>query len=282
MAMAESNPAPIAPLLNGVPETMLWPLYNRAFAASQSNPILHDPLSIELTERIDYDFEARFGKASIMHAIRARRCDELVTDYLRLETRKPTVVALGEGLDSQLWRLGDAPLQWISVDVPEAIALRDQLLPPDPRVQHIACSAMDFSWMDHVPATSRPFISASGLLMYFSNADVAALLEAIAARFPDAQLFFDTIPPGFSRRTMQGMQLTQHYTTPPMPWGITIGDIPRFLRSVQGLLPVSVQTYADPYPQYTKFYKALSLIPPLRNRLAPALVHARVVDPHTA
>ena len=64
-----------------------------------------------------------------------------------------------------------------------------------------------------------------------------------------------------------------------MPWGINMGEIPRFLRSVQGLKPVTVQTYADPFPRYTKFYKALSLVPPIRNHLAPALVHARVIDP---
>ncbi|MFF7357158.1 MULTISPECIES: hypothetical protein [Streptomyces] len=42
--------------LEGVPETLLWNLHQRAFAARQPHPVLDDAKAIELVERIDYPF----------------------------------------------------------------------------------------------------------------------------------------------------------------------------------------------------------------------------------
>lgn len=141
---------------------------------------------------------------------------------------------------------------------------------------NVARSALDPAWMNAVPADARPFITAAGLLMYFAEKDVRRLLTRIGERFQEAEVFFDTIAPFFSRRTAKGMKVTKLYTAPPMPWGISFDDIPDFVRSIPRLEPVSVQTYADPRPQRTRLYKLLSRIPPVRRALAGCLVHARV------
>lgn len=267
---------PIA--LDGVPETMLWPLWNRAAEVERTDRLLEDPMAAELVKRIDYDFLGHFGKPTVFHVIRARFCDDLIRNYLAREgEREPVVVALGDGLDTQLWRIGDERLRWISVDVPESIQVRRELLPPHSRATLLAGSALNSAWMDAVPSNARPLITAAGLLMYFKEADVRGLLTKIAQRFPGAEVFFDTIPPLFSQRSMKGLiKVTKRYTVPPMPWGIKMNDLPAFIHSIPQLVPVTVQTYADPWPKRARLYKILSSIRLLRNRLAGCLVHAQV------
>ena len=261
--------------LSGVPETMLWPLWNRAVEKSRRAPLIDDPLAVGLIDRIDYDFAGRFGKPSVMHAIRARHSDDLIRDYLAQGEEPRTVVALGDGLETQFWRVDDGHVRWLSIDLPEAIAVRRRLLPDHPRAATIAASALDPAWLDAVPRDPPPFITASGLLMYFEQPDVVALLTRLAARFPGAELFFDTIPPYISRRTIEGLNLTKKYTAPPMPWGISLDDIPAFVRGLRRYQVRSIQTYADPFPQRTRLYKLLSYIAVVRRRYAPGLVHLR-------
>ena len=263
--------------LDGVPETMLWPLWNRAAEMKRTDRLLEDPMAAELVERIEYDFLGQFGKPTAFHVIRARVCDDLVRDYLAREReQEPVVVALGDGLDTQLWRIGDERLRRISVDVPESIQVRRELLPPHPRATLVPCSALDPAWMDAVPTQSRPLISAAGLLMYFKEEDVCWLLTQIAQRFPGAEVFFDTITPFLSRRSMGGLKVTKRYTIPHMPWGIRINEIPAFVNSIPGLTPITVQTYADPFPQRMRLYKILSSVQFLRNLLAGCLAHVQV------
>lgn len=61
-----------------------------------------------------------------------------------------------------------------------------------------------------------------------------------------------------------------------MPWGITVDDLPGFLRSIPNLEPVTVQTYADPFPHRRRLYWLLSRIRSVRRTFAGSLVHARV------
>ena len=264
--------------LEGVPETMLWPLWNRAAEARRKDRLIEDPWSIRLTKEIHYDFAASFGKPNRGHGIRSRVGDDLVRDFLGRLGDKAAVVALGEGLETQYWRLGEPDVPWLSIDLPEAIAVRERLLPLGRTMQHHALSALDERWIDQVPEGRVAFVSAMGLLMYFDEAQVVSLLTAIAARLPAAEIFFDAIPPFLSNKTLRGMQLTKTYRAPPMPWGISIDDLPAFLRAIPSLEPVKVQSYMEPHPSAMRLYRALSKIGPVRQRLAPSLVHARVAS----
>ena len=272
---ASPKPEVLSVELSGVPETMLWPLWHRAAETRRRDRLIEDPKAAELVARIDYDFAGSFGRPNVAHPIRARFCDDLIRGYLQRVAEEAVVVALGEGLETQLWRLGEVPVRWFSVDLPEAIDVRRRLLPAHPRATLVEGSALDPAWMDLLPKGAAPFISAAGLLMYFEEKEVAALLSRIAERFPGAEIFFDTIPPVFSRKTLKGFKVTKRYTAPPMPWGIRIDELPGFLEERCGLEVVSLQTYLDPFPRRTRIYRWL--LPPgfLRRRLTPGLVHAR-------
>jgi O-methyltransferase involved in polyketide biosynthesis len=93
--------------LSGVPETMLWTLYYRATEARRADAVLRDPKAVDLVDAIDLPFEERFGRAVEWQAqwqgLRARRFDVEVRRCLR-DQPGGTVVALGEGLETQVAR----------------------------------------------------------------------------------------------------------------------------------------------------------------------------------
>ena len=255
--------------LTGVPETLLWPLYFRAYVARQGD-FLVDPVGVSIVDRIDCDY-SKFGRPNIAHAVRAKFGDDLVLAFLKRHSHG-TVVSLGEGLETQFWRVDNGAVSWLSVDVPEVIAARRRLLPADPRITLLERSAFDPAWINLVDATKPVFVIAAGLFMYFPREQVVQLLSTISTRLPQSEIYFDTIPPWLSRRSLKGWRLTKRYTTPPMPFGIEIDEIASFARTVPQMQIIRVYTYPEPYPKMIPlaFLSRISCI----RRLAPALVHA--------
>ena len=274
------QPERLAPNLSGVPETMLLTVWNRAAFSQGADALLDDPLVLQLLQRIDYDFQGRFGNPSPAHAIRSRYADERLRNFLALHPNA-TVVALGEGLETQFWRVDDGQVNWLSVDLPEAIETRRNLLPGHPRNRLLACSALDLGWIEDV-ATQRQgpvFVSAAGLFMYFQREEVVSLLRTMVRRLGEGELFFDCIPPWYSRKTLKGLAMTANYQTPPMPFGIALGDLEAFVAQVPGLALAQALTYAEPWPRYMPALAWLSKIGPLRRRVAPGLIHCRFCAP---
>jgi O-methyltransferase involved in polyketide biosynthesis len=208
--------------LQGIPETTLWTLYMRAAEARRADGVIDDPKAVELVERIDYPFEARFGPPRVgqWQALRARTFDDEVRRFL---ARHPdgTVVALGEGLETQLWRVDNGRVNWVTIDLPETLAVRERLLPRHERARTIARSALDDAWMGEVDAARGLLITAQGLLMYFEPDEVHGLIERCRARFPGAELVFDAIPRWLAERSQKGqLRSPSGYEPPPWLWGI--------------------------------------------------------------
>jgi O-methyltransferase involved in polyketide biosynthesis len=212
--------------LEGVSATTLWTLRNRASEAKRSDGVIRDPWAITLLDAIDYDYR-KFGKPDQMHALRALAFDAATRCYLTAH-RRASVVALAEGLQTSFWRLDHTgsldQARWYSIDLPPVMAIRAQLLRHDDRIEALAQSALDLSWMERVDASNGVFITAEGLLMYLAPQDALRLIEACAARFPGGRMMFDSIPPWFSRRTLKGLRRSHRYTLPPMPFGLTADD----------------------------------------------------------
>jgi O-methyltransferase involved in polyketide biosynthesis len=212
--------------LGGVPETLLWTLYHRAAEARRPDAVLHDPKAVELVERIDYPFEQRFGRGQLgqWQALRVRCFDREIRRFLAAHP-DGTVVALGEGLETEFWRVDNGQVRWIGVDVPETVSLRARLLPDEPRRRSVACSALDERWMDEVDASRGVLVTAQGLLMYFEQADVHRLIAACADRFPGGALLFDAIPRWLSAASRRGgVKAGSGYRPPPWLWGIDAAE----------------------------------------------------------
>ena len=139
--------------LTGVPETLLWNLWNRAAEARRPDSVLKDPKAVELVDQIDYPFDQFGGTAMAQwHALRVLAFDREVRRFL---TGHPggTVVALGEGLETQFWRVDDGRLTWLTVDLPETVTVRRALLPDEPpRRRSLPCSALDLRCNSTAPS----------------------------------------------------------------------------------------------------------------------------------
>lgn len=195
--------------LEGVPETQLWTLYHRAVEARRPGGVLDDPRAVRLVDGIDYPFEENFGRTDrgfgLIQALRVKAFDEEVRRFLRAHP-DGTVVALGEGLETQFWRVDNGRVRWLSVDLPESIELRRALLPAeDERRRALAQSALDTSWMDEVDAERGVLVTAEGLLMYLRPAEVRGLLAACAARFPGGGMVFDAMPRWLVTASQKGL-----------------------------------------------------------------------------
>ncbi|MEM9192871.1 MAG: class I SAM-dependent methyltransferase [Myxococcota bacterium] len=266
------------PNLEGVPETMLWTLHNRANEALRSDGVLRDEKCVEIYRSLNYDYERSFGEAEPSHGVRSAVFDELIRQFIKRHPEHPIIVNLGEGLETQRFRFVDDPALWIAVDVPEAIAIRERFIEPDARHRHVAVSALDFAWMDEVPPNRPVFFTAQGLLMYFAEDDVQRLVAAIAARFPGSELAFDHIPPWFSKKTTseEGFNKTPHYRAPPMPWGLKVSEVVPKLREwakadVAALGPVAFRFPRGP----NRWLVGLMAHVPILKDHMPGITHIR-------
>lgn len=68
------------------------------------------------------------GLAARLHALRVRTVDTALRSLLA-GAQDATVVALGVGFETQPWRVDDGRLRWMSLDLPEVVAVRRKLLP---------------------------------------------------------------------------------------------------------------------------------------------------------
>lgn len=221
---------------------MLWTLYHRVSEARRPDRVLADPVGVELVERIGFPFAERFGPAHPLmaqaQALRALRFDLEVRRFLAANPRG-TVVALGEGLETQFWRLDNGLVRWLSVDLEAPMAARRELLGSPARHRLITASVLDERWMDEVNHPGEGvLLTAQGLLMYLQPAEAHQLIISCARRFPGGYLVFDAVPTWFSQRTLKGMRNAAGYRPPPMPWGVDDAERTR-LASLPGVRALS-------------------------------------------
>jgi len=202
-----------------VPETLLWTLYHRSIEARRPDAILTDPRAVALVDEIDYPFADRFGGHAFVAQAQALRVLRFDLEVRRFLAANPdgTVVALGEGLETQFWRVDNGRVRWVTVDVPETIAVRERLMERGDRETLIAASAFDESWMDAIDPTRGLLITAQGLFMYFPFEDVERLVAVCRARFPGATLLFDAVPRRLAERSQKPRG--DGYQPPPWLWG---------------------------------------------------------------
>ena len=190
VSIAGMEPIPVD--LSGVPETLLWNLGRRAAAARTDASLLEDPLAIEVAGRLQYNFTGA-SRGARWHAVRVATFDAAVRRFLN-QHPAGTVAALGEGLETQFWRLDNGRMHWLTVDLPAALDLRRQVLPEGPRQRSYAGSVLDLGWLDQLDPAEPVLVTAQGLLPYFQQNQVHELIVAIAERLPGSSFVFDAVP----------------------------------------------------------------------------------------
>lgn len=215
-----------AALLHGVSETLLVALHNRAWETMLPDGVLNDPAALGAYVALDADFD-QFAEPDGFHGARAVIVDGVVSTWLDANP-DGAIVELGAGLETQNVRVA-AQCPWLCVDLPEAIAVRDELLPAHGEVRHLAADVTTHVWLDAVPAGRPVLITAQGLLMYLPPPAVRRLFVQTANALPGVTWVFDTIAPNTQptsdERTATG------YVRPEMPWSARASVVASTLKS---------------------------------------------------
>lgn len=182
--------------LGAVQETLLVTLWARAVEAQKSRPILNDRRSVEIVDRMSYDFD-RFRSApasQIGVCIRSLQLDRWVQGFLR-EHPNGTVVEIGAGLNTRFERVDNGSVRWFDLDLPDAMMLRRRFFEESDRRTLISASVLDSDWIGVVKAAADgPFLLvAEGVFMYLPERDLRPLFSRLADAFPGALLLFDTM-----------------------------------------------------------------------------------------
>ncbi|MBN2837033.1 MAG: class I SAM-dependent methyltransferase [Candidatus Delongbacteria bacterium] len=94
--------------LSGVQETLLLPLWGRAFETKKEHPLLVDKEAVRIIDQIDYDFskiEEQVNPLSRLSWVaRSIYFDKKIEDYLQ-SIPNGTVINIGCGLDTTYERV---------------------------------------------------------------------------------------------------------------------------------------------------------------------------------
>ncbi len=184
---------------NTVQETLIIPLFGRLVCSERFPQLFSDPEAKRICDCLDYDFSEKrrrmespaglFGALEVAQRQYDLQCE--VRAYLR-EHPRAAVVNLGCGLDDSFRKCDNGLCRGFNLDLPDVIAVRNELLPAGEREENIACDLNDLVWMDRIDASDGAVFFAAGVFYYFKTEDLKTLFPAMAARFPGAVLAFDT------------------------------------------------------------------------------------------
>ncbi|MCA9962417.1 MAG: class I SAM-dependent methyltransferase [Anaerolineales bacterium] len=194
--------------LHGLPGTLLFTLRARAAETSRSDALLHDELAAAWYRRIVVPpamqamMEAAYTPVfQLGTAVRARLYDDMTANFLAARTQA-LVVELGAGLSTRYQRFARPGLQWVELDLAEAIAYRRQL-EGETAVHHFLPTSMtDPHWPSALPAmpAADTLFLAEGVLFFLSPEEVAALFGLLARHFGGAGIGMDVLTQRFSRQ----------------------------------------------------------------------------------
>src|SRR5271163_288369 len=164
--------------------------YARALDSRWPRPIPGDTLADEIVAKIDYDFHALGVPSSVVcqTALRAKMLDDRVRRFIS-QHPDAVVVDLGAGLDTGMLRVAPpATVDWYNVDLPNIIALRDELVPTDDDAHSVAASLADDAWTDQIPPNRPTMLVADGLLAFLSESVIINLFRHIPEHFRSGEL----------------------------------------------------------------------------------------------
>lgn len=183
---------------NSVQETLVIPLYGRRLCTERFPNLFRDEKAVELIDRIDYDFSAlekrsksfahRFGALEV--AMRENDLMIEAKEYLKDHPRA-ALVNLGCGLDQTAENCDNGMCMIYNLDLPDVIAVRNELLPESARIRNIAADLNDQKWFDKIDAENGVCFLAAGVFYYFKTEQIRRLFNSIAQRFPGGRLVFD-------------------------------------------------------------------------------------------
>ncbi len=184
---------------NTVQETLIIPLFGRKVCSEHFSHLFKDPEAERICSMLDYDFAEKGKKmesaVGLFGALEvAQRQYDLaweVKDYLKSHPNA-AVVNLGCGLDDTFRKCDNGTCKGYNIDMPDVIAVRDELLPAVDREKNLAYDLNDERWMDEIDPSQGAVFYASGVFYYFKTEAVRELFQKMAKKFSGGVVVFDS------------------------------------------------------------------------------------------
>ena len=184
---------------NTVQETLIIPLFGRKVCSEHFPHLFKDPEAERICSMLDYDFAEKGKKmesaVGLFGALEvAQRQYDLaweVKDYLKSHPNA-AVVNLGCGLDDTFRKCDNGTCKGYNIDMPDVIAVRDELLPAVDREKNLAYDLNDERWMDEIDPSQGAVFYASGVFYYFRTEAVRELFQKMAKKFSGGVVVFDS------------------------------------------------------------------------------------------
>ena len=184
----------IKPTINGNAETMLQSFYARAQYSKSKKHKFYDAKAVELVDKIDYDFSTAAKDSTMGKGVIARTIvfDELVKNFIE-KNPDCTVVNIACGLDTRFYRMDNGKITWYNLDLPETIAIRNQIFQESGRVSTIDISVLDSAWAKEVKVRGKMLFIIEGLSMYLTAEENGQILKIIKDNFDNAYILMECL-----------------------------------------------------------------------------------------
>lgn len=260
--------------LTGVSETMLIPLWARAYETKREDSIVKDAKAIEIMNRIDYDF-SKFEGAWMSQtgvAIRTKVLDDGVKHFIN-NHKDAIVINIGCGLDTRFERIDNGRVIWYDLDLKQAIDLRKNFFKETKRYKMISKSVFDYSWMDDIDFKNKNILVLSeGVLMYFKEEQIKELLDKMQKKFKKFECLFEIMTPFIVKNSKRHDSVNE--TNASFSWGIKGG---KELEQYNSHLKfIEEWNFYDFYRNRWRFLRWLSLIPLVKNNFNNRVAHFKM------
>lgn len=181
--------------LGDVQETALISLAIKANESRRKSPRIYDAKAVEIISALGIDTD-KYDKFASHEGVVARTImiDRTVSKLLE-KYPDAIVVNIGCGFDDRFSRVDNGKAHWYHVDHADSIEVRRKVFEPHERQTLIAGDLYENSWTNGIPNDKVTIIIAEGLLMYFTEDKVKALMEHIHAYFPRGFMLAELMSP---------------------------------------------------------------------------------------
>ena len=178
--------------LQGATATLLLTLAARAGSESViAASAFSDPEARRIAAALPFDLSAGTRDAAFVRGVvlRAALIDRLAAEFFAAHPLG-IGITLGAGLCTRRTRLGprvarSGGIDWLNVDLPDAIRLREQHVQADEGERNLPCSILDPVWLDaaDLPAGRPVLVMLEGVCPYLPRAGLEAMLLHLAQCF---------------------------------------------------------------------------------------------------
>lgn len=183
---------------SSVQETLLLPLWGRAYETQREKPRLIDHKAVEIMDTVDYDFSTIYETQELSQhgwVARSLHTDKLVKAFIKKHPRA-TIVNLGCGLDTTFSRIDNGKITFYELDFPDVIALRQHFYEDNDRHISIASSLHDTeNWFNQINVVDGLLFLAGGVFIYSTEEEMKTFFITVANHFNNCEFYFDAMSP---------------------------------------------------------------------------------------